>query len=280
VAEAAVGDAAVAADVRNGYGVLYRPEHRAALFANRSRIDAIELIADHWFDAKGRKAAELDLLAAEFPVTLHALKTSVGTVEGPDERYLKKIAAVAARVKPAWWSDHLCITRIGTTNLGAFAPLPRTREAVDVVVRNIRRIRERVPVPFAVENPTLAYDVGGAEYAPAEFLTAITEEADCGILLDLENLHADEENLGHEPTTFIAGLPLERVWEIHLAGGYRLGAEYVDAHQRAVPARTWDLYETFVRRGGRALTILEREAPLPPFENLLNELDRARLVAA
>jgi uncharacterized protein (UPF0276 family) len=270
----------VAIDVPNRYGILYRPEHRAALFANRERIDAIELIADHWFDARGRRGEELDLLAANFPVTLHALNTSVGTVEGCDERYLEKIANLAARVQPAWWSDHLCITRIGTTNLGAFAPLPRTREAVDVVVRNIRRIKRLVPTPFAIENPTLAYDVAGAEYDAAAFMTAIAEEADCGMLLDVENLHADQENLDHDPSSFAARIPIERVWEIHIAGGHRRGEEYVDSHQRPVPRETWDIYETVRQRGGTSLTLLEREAPLPPFTDLLDELERARIVGA
>jgi uncharacterized protein (UPF0276 family) len=196
-----------------------------------------------------------------------------------DERYLERIARLVAYVRPRWWSDHLAFTRVGGVALGAFAPLPRTHEAVDVVARNVARVRAVVDAPFALENPAAAFAVDGAELEPAEFLAAVAETADCGLVLDVENLHADAWNVGTDAAAVVARVPIERVVEVHLAGGRRVAGGYVDAHDGPVPDATWRLYEALCRRGVPPLTVLERESALPPLGALLCELDAARALA-
>ena len=262
------------------HGLLYRAEHRAALFATRPRVEALEIVAEHFLDLTAEQRDELDLLRAHFPLTIHALGTSIGSADGVDERYLERIARLVAYAKPCWWSDHLAFTRAGGVQLGAFAPLPRTREAVEVVARNAARVRAIVDGPFALENPAAPFGVAGAQFTPGEFLAAVAEAADCGLLLDVENLHADAWNLGTDADEAIAAIPVERVMEVHLAGGHRVGRRYADAHDATVPVATWRLYAALCRRRIPPLTVLERETALPPFDALLGELDAARAVAA
>jgi uncharacterized protein (UPF0276 family) len=262
------------------FGLLYRREQRAALFATRPRVEALEIVAEHFLDLTAEQRDELDLLRAHFPLTIHALDTSIGSADGVDERYLERIARLVAYAKPRWWSDHLAFTRAGGVQLGAFAPLPHTREAVDVVARNVARVRAIVDAPFALENPAAPFAVAGAQYAPGEFLAAVADAADCALLLDVENLHADAWNLRTDAGAVVAAIPLDRIVEVHLAGGHRAGAGYADAHNGPVPAATWRLYAALCRRRVPPLTVLEREAALPRLDVLLDELDAARAVAA
>jgi uncharacterized protein (UPF0276 family) len=262
------------------YGLLYRAEQRAALFAARPRVEALELVAEHFLDLTAEQRDELDLLRAHFPLTIHALGTSIGSADGVDERYLERIARLVAYAQPRWWSDHLAFTRVGGMQLGAFAPLPHTREAVDVVARNAARVRAIVGAPFALENPAAPFAVAGAQLTPCEFLAAVADAADCGLLLDVENLHADSWNLGTDAGAVDASIPMERVVEVHLAGGRRIGRGYADAHDGPVPDATWRLYAALCRRRVPPLTVLERESALPPLDVLLRELDAARALAA
>ncbi|MBV8367382.1 MAG: DUF692 domain-containing protein [Candidatus Eremiobacteraeota bacterium] len=261
------------------FGLLYRVEHRAALFRARPLVEALEIVAEHFLDLTAEQRDELELLRAHFPITVHALGTSIGSADGVDERYLERIARLVAFVRPRWWSDHLAFTRVGTVELGAFAPLPHTYEAVEVVARNAARVRAVVDAPFALENPAAPFAVAGAQLAPGAFLRAVADAADCGLVLDVENLHADGWNLGTDAEALIAAVPVERVVEVHLAGGRRVLGEYLDSHDGPVPDATWRLYEALCRRCVLPLTLIEREAALPPFDVLLGELDAARAVA-
>ena len=257
------------------FGLLYRPEMRAQLFAVRPAI-VLELIADHYLDATRAQRDELRVLRAHFPLTLHALDTSIGSVDGIDLKYVERIARLADLVRPLWWSDHLAFTRAGGVQLGAFAPLPRTRSAVETVARNVARIRRVVGIPFALENAASAFEGPGAEMPPGEFLSAVAQAADCGLVVDVENLHADAWNLGADADATVDALPPERVMQVHLAGGRRLGAEYVDSHDAPVSSATWRLYERLCARVVPPLTVIEREGPPPALSSLLAELDGAR----
>ena len=263
------------------YGLLYRAEHRAALFATRPRVEALEIVAEHFLDLTAEQRDELDLLRAHFPLTIHALGTSIGSADGVDERYLERIARLVEYARPLWWSDHLAFTRYGGIELGAFAPLPHTWAAVEVVTRNVAHVHAIVgTVPFALENPAAPFAVAGAELSPGAFVAAVVHAADCNVVLDLENLHADAWNLGTDAAAALDAIPSERVLEVHLAGGRRVGEGYADSHDAAVPDATWRLYEALCRRRVPPLTLIERESALPPLADLLRELDHARSLSA
>ena len=261
---------------RLGSGLGYRPRFRAELFANRTRIDFLEIIADHYFDASPEKLAELDLLAAHFPLVPHGLDLSLGSAEGLDANYVEKLAKLLERINPPWFSEHLCFTRAGGTSIGHLAALPFTASAIDAVARNVDALRKRIKVPLLLENVTTVVAVPGARMDEAEFLTRALERADCGWLCDVANLHANAVNHGVDIDAGFEHWPWDRVVQIHYAGGRWRDGALIDSHDRATAEAVWTLFERVAARAPIKGAVLERDENLPPFAELLAETDRAR----
>ena len=227
-AGAAVAAAAAAAGIRMpalaeiaplGVGLGYRPPFRADLFRNRERVDFLEIVADHYFDAQREKRDELDLLANNFTLIPHGLDLSIGSAEGIDSAYLDRFAALIARLDPPYWSEHLAFTRAGGIAFGHLACLPYTNEAVDIVARNVETVRRRIGVPLILENITATALIPGAQMDEPEFVGAVLEATGCGWLCDVTNLFANAFNAGREAAAELDRWPWERVVQMHFAGG-------------------------------------------------------------
>lgn len=279
---AAVGVAAVAAVVGTeappalGSGLGYRPPFRADLFANRSRVDFLEIIADHYFDAPNEKLAELDLLRAHFPIVAHGLDLSIGSAEGIDSAYLEKFARLIKRIDPPWWSEHLCFTRAGGVDIGHLAALPYTQEAIDVVARNVDTVRKRIRAPLLLENITTVVRVPGGEMDEPEFLTRALDATGCGWLCDVANLYTNAVNQQIDIDATFDCWPWERLVQIHYAGGRWRDGVLIDSHDSATSEAVWALYDRIVARAPVKGVILERDERLPIFSELLDEVARAR----
>lgn len=261
-----------------GVGLGFRPAFRGDLFLARERVDLLEVTADHYFDPSPEKSRELALLADHFPLIPHGLDLSLGGAEGLDPAYLDRLAGLVARLDPPWWSEHVAFTRAGGVPIGHLAPVPFATEALDVLAANIATARERIAAPLIVENITYPFAFPGAEMDEAAFLAALTNRAGCGLLLDVANLQANAANHGFDPIAFLDRLPLDRVVQLHFAGGHRREGRVVDSHSRPTPPEVWDLLDAVVARAPVKGIILERDEDLPPFGELLDELDRARAI--
>jgi uncharacterized protein (UPF0276 family) len=261
-----------------GVGLGYRPPFRADLFRNRGRVDFLEVTADHYFDAPREKLDELDLLAAHFPLIPHGLDLSLGSAEGLDPGYLDRFAALVDRLDPPWWSEHIAFTRAGGVAIGHLATLPYTWEAVDVVARNVETARHRIDVPLILENVTATVLVPGAEMTEPEFLTAILDRTGCGWLCDVTNLYTNAVNQGLDPLATLDAWPWERVVQMHFAGGHWHDGMLVDSHAHATPPEVWRALDAAVARSPVKGIILERDEHLPPFAELLDELEHARSI--
>jgi uncharacterized protein (UPF0276 family) len=259
-----------------GSGLGYRPRFRADLFAHRSGVDFLEVIADHYFDAAPEKLKELDLLRAHFPVVAHGLDLSIGSAEGVDAAYLEKLARLIARIEPPWWSEHLCFTRAGGVEIGHLAALPYTREAVDVVARNVERVQKRISAPLVLENITTVVRVPGGEMDEPEFLAQVLSHTGCGWLCDVANLYANAVNQGVDLDATFERWPWDRLVQIHYAGGRWRDGVLIDSHDAATSEAVWTLYDRIVARAPVKGVILERDERLPPFSDLLDEVARAR----
>jgi uncharacterized protein (UPF0276 family) len=259
-----------------GSGLGYRPPFRADLFAHRSGVDFLEIIADHYFDAAPEKLKELDLLRAHFPVVAHGLDLSIGSAEGVDAAYLEKLAQLIARIEPPWWSEHLCFTRAGGVEIGHLAALPYTREAVDVVARNVDRVRKRISAPLVLENITTVVRVPGAEMDEPEFLAQVLSRTGCGWLCDVANLYTNAVNQCVDLDATFERWPWDRLVQIHYAGGRWRDGVLIDSHDAATSEAVWALYDRIVARAPVKGVILERDERLPPFSDLLDEVARAR----
>jgi uncharacterized protein (UPF0276 family) len=259
-----------------GVGLGFREPFRAELFGHRDGVDFLEVTADHYFDAPAQKRAELDLLAAHFPIIPHGLDLSLGSAEGVDEGYLAAMADLVARLDPPWWSEHIAYTRAGGVPIGHLAPLPWTRAAVTIVAGNVERIRERIRTPLILENITAPVIVPGAEMDEAEFVTAVLDRTGCGWLCDVTNLYTNAVNQGLEVGRVLDRWPWDRVVQLHFAGGHWYDGSLVDSHGCPTPLEVWRVLEEAVRRAPVRGIILERDENLPPLAELLAEVDRAR----
>lgn len=259
-----------------GSGLGYRPPFRADLFAHRARVDFLEIVADHYFDAPPEKLKELDLLCAHFPLVAHGLDLSIGSAEGVDIAYVERLARLIDRIAPPWWSEHLCFTRAGGVEIGHLAALPHTREAVDVVARNVEQVRRRIRAPLILENVTTVVRVPGAEMDEPAFLTEVLERTGCGWLCDVANLYTNAVNHGVDLDATFECWPWDRLVQIHYAGGRWRDGVLIDSHDAATSDAVWRLYDRIVARAPVKGAILERDERLPPFVQLLNEVARAR----
>jgi uncharacterized protein (UPF0276 family) len=261
-----------------GVGVGFREPFLADLFRNRDRVDFLEVTADHYFDAPEEKRAEMDLLAAHFPIIPHGLDLSLGGAEGIADDYLAAMADLVARLDPPWWSEHIAYTRAGGVPLGHLAPLPWTVEAVDVVARNVERVRRRIRTPLILENITATLIVPETEMDEVEFLRAVLDRTGCGLLCDVTNLYTNAVNHGQDLDDVLDRFPWDRAVQLHFAGGHWHDGSLIDSHAHATPPEVWRVLEAAVSRASVRGIILERDENLPPFADLLCELEQARTI--
>jgi uncharacterized protein (UPF0276 family) len=263
-----------------GHGVGLRPAHFGAVLGGRERAEWYEVISENFMLRGGRPLAVLERVRAEAPVALHGVSLAVGSTEPLDEDYLAALAALARRVEPAWISDHLCWGRFGGHYAHDLLPLPYTEEALAHVVERVRRVQDRLGRRLVLENVSSYVAFRHSTMPEWTFLAAVAAAADCGILLDVNNIYVSAVNHGFSPVAYLDGLPPERICEIHLAGHSDHGTHLLDTHDQSVPPPVWDLYRLAVRRFGRVPTLVEWDDRIPPFADLLAESARARAIEA
>ena len=261
-----------------GVGLGFREPFRTELFRNRDRVDFLEITADHYFDGPHEKHAELELLADHFPIIPHGLDLSLGSAEGIDDDYLAALADIVDELDPPWWSEHIAFTRAGGVSIGHLAPLPWTREAIAVVARNVEKVRRRIRAPLILENVTASMIVPGMEMDEVEFIRAVLEQTGCGLLCDVTNLYTNVVNHGLNLEDVLDRWPWDRVVQLHFAGGHWQDGSLIDSHAHSAPPEVWAVLEYAVGRAPVRGIILERDENIPPFADLLAELEQARTI--
>ncbi|MBV9542806.1 MAG: DUF692 domain-containing protein [Chloroflexi bacterium] len=263
---------------RLGVGLSYRPELDEVLLARAGEIDFVEVITERFFHAHQRRG--LELLQRRVPIVCHGLDLCVGSFDPIEETYLEALRDVAIRVQPVWFSDHLATTRVGGIDFEQLAPVAFTEENLVSVCTKVARAKAEVDRAFLLENITYYFEMPGSMMSEAEFLTRVVEQADCGLLLDVNNLAINASNHGYDPERFLRLIPLERVVEVHVAGGAKQGTLRVDTHGHPVSDDVWRLLEIVCRRAPVHGIVLEREQNMPSFDELLDEIRHARDVLA
>jgi len=258
-----------------GVGLSYRWGLNAFLARAPQGVDWLEITPEHFLPLTDDARARLAVLAKRFPLVGHSLELSVGS-DAPEPAYRAAVREVADAGGFTWHGDHLCFTHARAMPIRALTPLPFTDEAVEAAVRNIREIQDMLGRPFVLEN--IAYYFGNplSRMDEAEFLCRVLEGADCGLLLDLHNLHTNAVNHHFDPYRFLARLPLERVVQIHLAGGASVEGLWLDTHSNCSPDEVWALLEHVAPRCPVRGVNFEMDSNFPPFPRLVAELDHAR----
>lgn len=263
-----------------GVGIGFREQFRSDIFLNRAKIDFLEITSDHYLDATPKKLDELKLLKEHFEMIPHSLDLSLGSAEGIDDVYLDKLAGLIETIDPPWFSDHICFTKSGGVNIGHLAPLPFTREALDVLVRNIKCVKSRIPTPLILENITYNIQYPSSEMSEAEFLSRLLDETGCGLLLDVTNLYINSVNLVLDWRLFLDEIPLERVVQLHFVGSHKHGDRLIDAHADPTDAEIWNVFREVGVRCDIKGAVLERDENFPEFSEILEELATARTITA
>ena len=263
-----------------GHGVGLRTRHFARFEAEPSPVDWVEVVTENFMAAGGRPLAVLEKVRRDTPVVLHGVSLSIGSTDPLSEAYLRDLARLAARIEPAMVTDHLCWGSHRGQYLHDLLPLPYTEEALAHVAGRVAAVQERLGRQILLENPSSYLSFRDSTMTEWEFLAELSRRADCGILLDVNNVYVSTRNLGFDPIAYLDGLPPDRVGQFHLAGHADKGRYLLDSHDEPVAQAVWDLYREALRRFGRAPALVEWDGKIPPLEELVAQSRRAAAVEA
>lgn len=262
-----------------GVGIGHRPAFHRSVLEHAQEVDFLEVITEQYTTSTLDRLELARKLRSRFPIIPHGVNLSIGTDAPLDLQHLTGVAAFVDEMDPPWWSEHLCFTRVADSDIGQLTPLPFTRQAVEVVRRNVEICRQYVKRPLLLENITYYFQMGGSELSEADFLRAVLEEADCGLLLDVTNVYINAVNHGYDPYRFVDAIPRERVVQLHLAGGVWDETELlVDTHSEPVPEEVWQLTEYVCQNASVKALLLERDDNFPLWDEIEGELRRARQI--
>ena len=242
-------------------------------------VDWLEILSENFMVGGGRPLQYLERFREHYPLVMHGVSLSIGSCDPLDARYLDELKTLAARIEPAWISDHLCWTGIDRTNLHDLMPLPYTEEALAHVVARVRRVQDTLGRRILLENVSSYVTYAASTLTEWEFLSEVAQQADCLILLDINNIYVSSRNHGFDPHDFLAGIPAHRVQQFHLAGHEQGETLIIDTHDAPIIDPVWDLYAAASRKFGMFSTIIEPDDHMPPLAELLGELDSARAIA-
>ena len=262
-----------------GFGLGLRIPHYDEILATRPKVDWFEILSENYLVPGGKPLYYLERIRANYPVVMHGVSLSIGGTDPLNRDYLKQLKVLADRIEPRWVSDHLCWTGVGGLNLHDLMPLPYTEEAVQHVVSRVKQVQDFLGRRILLENVSSYVTYKQSQLTEWEFLAHIAEQADCLILLDINNIYVSSFNHGFDPADYLNGIPIERVRQFHLAGHQNCGNYIVDTHDHPIINPVWALYETAVKRFGSVSTMIERDDNIPPLKELLAELNHARIIA-
>jgi hypothetical protein len=263
-----------------GVGVGLRIKHYAEIFdaGEQPAVDWFEIISENFMVEGGLQLHNLERALALTRVVPHGVSLSIGGVDPLDRDYLRRLEALARRTGAPWVSDHLCWGGAGGVHLHDLLPLPYTEAAVKHVAERARMVQDLLGVRLALENVSSYLTYTASEMTEWEFVTAVAEEADCAILLDVNNIYVSAYNHGFDANAYVDGVPHRRVAQIHLAGHTNHGKYILDTHSDHVIDPVWALYRRAIERTGPVSTLIEWDDDIPPFPVLVAEAAKARVI--
>ena len=259
-----------------GIGLGLRTVHYAHLLEHWPRVDWFEIISENYMQTAGRPLYFLDRIAERYPIVMHGVSLSIGGTDDLDPSYLAELKALRARTGAKWVSDHLCWTGVAGKNTHDLLPMPYTDEALRHTAARVRQVQDFLEAPLVLENPSSYAEFTASTCTEWEFLRTLAEEADCGLLLDVNNVYVSSYNHGFDPADYLAAVPWDRVVQMHVAGHTNAGTHIVDTHIGPVIDPVWKLAREAHQRSGGASLLLEWDAEIPPFEDVHREALKAR----
>jgi uncharacterized protein (UPF0276 family) len=261
-----------------GFGAGLRAEHYDDVLAGAKGADWFEAISENYMDTRGRPLAVLESVRRDYPIALHGVSLSIGSTDPLDFDYLAELRGLIDRIDPVITSDHLCWSQHAGKPLFDLLPLPLTEESLSHLVERVARVQGFLGRRILLENPSTYLSFGHSTIAEAEFLATLAERADCGLLLDVNNVYVSSVNLDFDPYAYLDAIPAHRVGQIHLAGFSDMGTHLFDTHSRPVSPEVWQLYAYTLESLGSFSTMVEWDDEIPEWSRLVGEINRARRV--
>ncbi|MGD8569555.1 MAG: DUF692 domain-containing protein [Gammaproteobacteria bacterium] len=259
-----------------GYGLGLRTEYYETILNEKPNVDWFEILSENYMVEGGKPLYYLDAIGEHYPLVMHGVSMSVGGTDQLDFNYLKQLKQLVERVQPYWVSDHLCWTGQGGDNLHDLMPLPYNDDAVRHVADRVKKVQDYLGRQILLENVSSYVTYTHSVMKEWEFYSSVVAEADCLMLLDINNVYVSSRNHDFDPLDYIRGVPADRVQQFHLAGHTDCGGYVIDTHDHPVVDPVWELYAQALERIGPVSTMIERDDRMPPFEEIMRELDQAR----
>lgn len=262
---------------RDGLGLSLRPVHLTEIAASPPAVDFFEVIVDNVIGVADAPRANLARVAARWPVVGHSVSLNLLGTDPLDVGHITRVGAALTRYRMPFHTDHLCFSAVGGLQHHDLLPVPCRSELVPWAVARVRQVQRLLPVPFGVENVSSYLRFVGDDLPEWEFVRRIVTGADCGLLLDVNNIVVSAHNHGFSPRAWLDAVPWERVLVVHIAG-HQVRADGLrhDTHDRAVDDEVWDVYADAWRRGGPFPTVLEWDDNIPKLSDAVAHLQRAR----
>ena len=261
-----------------GYGLGLRTEYYDTIVQDQPPVDWFEILTENYMVAGGKPLYYLDQVRERYPVVMHGVSLSIGGTDPLDQNYLTQLKQLAERVQPRWISDHLCWTGQGGHNIHDLLPLPYNDDVIKHVAQRVRQVQDVLERQILLENVSSYVTYGHSAMQEWEFYTAVVEEADCLMLLDINNIYVSARNHDFDPIDYIHGVPVERVQQFHLAGHTDYGDYVIDTHDHPVVDPVWQLYAEALKHFGPVSSMIERDDNMPAFADLMKELQMLRSI--
>jgi uncharacterized protein len=258
-----------------GIGIGLRVPHYNHILSQKPSVDWFEIISENFMVDGGRPLKVLDQILEQYRVVQHGVSAYFGSAGALDREHMKKLKRLVKRTNTPWLSDHLCWGSVDGRFTHDLLPMPYTFAAAKVTARKIREARDFLEVPIVVENVSSYAEFHVSEMTEWEFLNEVVERADCGILLDVNNIYVSSRNHNFNPRQYIDAVPAERVAQFHVAGHSKYERYILDTHDHPVIDPVWQLYDYAVRKVGRTATLLEWDARIPSFDEVHREALKA-----
>ncbi len=258
-----------------GVGLGLRTVHYSHILEAAPAVDWFEIISDNYMETAGRPLYYLDAIAERYPIVMHGVALSIGSTDPLDRRYLASLRALRDRTRARWVSDHLCWTGVHGKNTHDLLPMPYTAEGLAHVAARVKEVQDFLGAPLALENPSTYAEFADAPMREWEFLARLAEEADCAILLDVNNIYVSARNHGFDPQVYLDAIPFDRVVQLHVAGHTDHTTHIIDSHIGPVTTEVWKLLGDAYARAGGAPVLLEWDAEIPSVEKTHAEALRA-----
>lgn len=258
-----------------GIGIGLRVPHYRHILEQKPVVDWFEIISENFMVDGGRPLKVLDQLLEQYRVVQHGVSMYLGNADPLDRDHLTRLKRLVKRTNTPWLSDHLCWGSVNGRCSHDLLPMPYTLAVARHTAEKIRQASDFLEVPICVENVSSYAEFRQNEMTEWEFLTEVVERADCGMLLDVNNIYVSSQNHGFDPMDYLRGVPLHRVGQIHIAGHSKYENIILDTHDQPVPDPVWALYAAAIQSCGNTATLLEWDDRIPSFDEVHQEALKA-----